>query len=248
MVRDPRRAYLVAGAELEHDMGREALVALEKSEFNVVLSAYRNATTDRAHVILPIAPFTETPGTFVSMEGRVQSFNAVVKAQGDSRPGWKVLRMLGALLEITDFHPDTIEAVRAQIAPDLQVWATKGLGNAVATFQWQLRTPATAMERVAEFPWTASDSIARRSLSLQKSAEGKASRTARMNAATAQKLGVAAGGFVLVRQGGGEVTLAVSLDAALPDGAVRVARGVPETAALGEGELTVEKARETAAA
>jgi len=248
MVASPRRAYIVAGTELEHDMGPQALAALENSEFNVVLSAYRNAATERAHVVLPITPFTETAGTFVSMEGRVQSFNATVKPQGESRPGWKVLRMLGSLLEIADFHPDTIEAVRLQIAPDLQAWARAGLGNEAATFQWQLRTPAAALERVAEFAWTASDPIVRRSGALQKSAEGKASRTARMNAATAAKLGVAAGDFALVEQGGGNTTLAVAIDAALPDGAVRVARGVAETAALGEGALTVAKARETAAA
>ena len=144
-------------------MGPQALAALAQSEFTVVLSAYRNATTERAHVMLPIAPFTETGGTFVNMEGRVQSFNAVVKPQGDARPGWKVLRMLGAILDIPGIHADTIEAVRKQIAPDLQAWARAGLGNTTAPFTWELRTPGASVERIAEFAIYAGDPIVRRS-------------------------------------------------------------------------------------
>jgi NADH-quinone oxidoreductase subunit G len=241
MMDRPRRGYLVAGVEAEFDMGPRALAALAGAEFGVVLSAYRNATTERAHVMLPITPCVETGGTFVNMEGRVQSFNAVVKPQGDARPGWKVLRMLGALLDIPDFHPDTIEAVRALVARDLQAWAEAGLGNAVEPFDWQLRTPAASVERIAEFAIYAGDPIVRRSAPLQKSADGKAARTMRVNAATAAGLGVGAGDRVRVRQGGGEALLAVAIDAALPEGTVRIARGLAETASLGEGEISVTK-------
>jgi NADH-quinone oxidoreductase subunit G len=241
MVEQPRRGYLVAGVEAELDMGPQALAALGEAEFSVVLTAYRNATAERAHVMLPIAPFTETGGTFVNMEGRAQQFNAVVKPQGDARPGWKVLRMLGALLGLPDFHPDTLEEVRTLIAGDLQEWASAGLGNSVESFEWQLRTPAASIERIAEFGINAVDPIVRRSQPLQKSADGKASRVLRANAATAARLAIAAGGRVRVRQGGGEAALGVAIDSALPDGTVRIARGVAETAALGEGELTIEK-------
>jgi NADH-quinone oxidoreductase subunit G len=248
MVEEPRRGYLVAGAELELDMGPQALKALSGSDFSVVLSAYRSATTDCAHVMLPITPFTETGGTFVNMEGTVQSFNAVVKPQGESRPGWKVLRMLGAMLDLADFHAETLEAVRKLIAPDLQAWARAGLGNSIAPFDWELRTAAASIERIAEFGIYSGDPIVRRSAPLQKTADGKASRTARFNAATMAKLRLGAGDRVRVRQGGGEAILAVALDTALPDGAVRIARGVAETAALGEGEVSVERIQETVAA
>ncbi len=248
MVAKPRRGYLVAGVEAELDMGPQAIAALAQSEFTVVLSAYRNATTERAHVMLPIAPFTETGGTFVNMEGAVQSFNAVVKPQGDARPGWKVLRMLGALLDMPGFHADTLEAVRQLIAPDLDAWARAGLGNSVQPFTWELRTPRASVERIGEFGIYASDSIVRRSAPLQKTADGKASRAARFNAATLAKLGLAAGARVRIRQGEGEANLAVMLDEALPDGTVRIARGVPETAMLGDGEISVEKIQEAAVA
>ena len=88
----------------------------------------------------------------------------------------------------------------------------------------------------------------RRSPALQKTADGKASRTARCNAATLSRLGLAAGDRVRIRQGGGEATLVAALDPALPDGAVRLARGIAETAALGAGEMSVEKVMEAAVA
>jgi NADH-quinone oxidoreductase subunit G len=248
MIDKPRRGYLVMGVEAEHDMGPRAAQALAGAEFGVVLSAYRNATTESAHVILPIAPFTETAGTFVNMEGRAQSFNGVAKPQGQARPAWKVLRMLGALLDVAGFDADSIEDVRRQIAPDLAAWAKAGLGNVAESFTWELRTPSAQIERISEFGIYAGDPIVRRSPSLQKTADGKASRAARLNAATLSRLGVQAGDRVRVRQGGGEAILAVALDAALADNTVRIARGVNETAMLGEGEIAIERVRETAVA
>ncbi|HET7729930.1 MAG TPA: molybdopterin-dependent oxidoreductase, partial [Usitatibacter sp.] len=248
MVSSPRRAYLVAGVEAELDMGPAALAAIAQSEFTVVLSAYRSATTDAAHVMLPIAPFTETAGTFVNMEGRVQSFNAVVKGQGESRPGWKVLRMLGSLLELPGFHAERIEEVRAQIAPDLAAWPQGRLDNAVAEFDWQIRAAPASLERVAEFAIYAGDPIVRRSPPLQKTADMKAARFLRIHPATAAAAGLAVGDRVRVRAGDGEATLALMPDATLAEGCVRIARGIPETAALGEGPVSLEKVMESVAA
>ena len=80
----------------------------------IAFSPYRNGALEYADVILPIAPFTETAGTFVSAEGRVQSFNGTVRPLGEARPGWKVLRVLGNLLELDGFDYETVEAVRAE--------------------------------------------------------------------------------------------------------------------------------------
>jgi NADH-quinone oxidoreductase subunit G len=248
MIAAPRRGYLVAGVEAELDMGPAALAALEKADFCVSLSAYRNATTERAHVILPIAAFGETGGTFVNMEGRVQTFNAAVKPQGEARPGWKVLRMLGSILEVPGFHADLIEDVRAAIAPDLDAWAAAGLSNGPVEIEWKLRSPAAEMERIAEFALYAGDPVARRSPPLQKTADGKAARTLRIGPAMAATLQLVAGDTARVTQGTGEALLRVAIDAAVPEGCVRIARGVPETAMLGEGAVAVAKAREAAVA
>jgi NADH-quinone oxidoreductase subunit G len=249
MVAAPRRGYLVAGVEAELDMGAAALAALEGAEFAVALSAYRNATAERAHVMLPIAPFTETGGTFVNMEGRAQSFNAVVKPAGEARPAWKVLRMLGALLDLPGFQADTLQEVQKDIAPDLAAWAAAGLDRAVPATPWKLAAPGgTSLERIAEFPVYATDPVVRRSPPLQRTGDARAARTARLNAATAAQARLAAGDRVRISQGAGEARLAVAIDAAVPDGCVRIARGIPETAMLGEGALRLEKVQESVAA
>ena len=248
MVAQPRHGYLVAGVEAELDMGPAALAALEAAEFSVVLSAFRNATTQSAHVMLPIAPSTETGGTFVNMEGRAQSFNAVVKPQGEARPAWKVLRMLGAVLELPGFDAETLQDVQKEIAPDLQAWATKGLGREAPAMPWKLAGTVAGLERIAEFAVYATDPVVRRSPPLQRTGDARSARTARMNAATAAQSHLAAGDRVRVTQGGGEARLAVAIDAAVPDGCVRIARGIPETAALGEGALTLEKIQQSVAA
>ena len=222
-------------------MGPQALAAIAQSEFSVVLSAYRNPTTDRAHVMLPIVPFTETAGTFVNMEGRVQSFNAMVKPQGDSRPGWKVLRMLGTVLGLPGFEAERIEEVRADISPSLETLAEGRLNNAFAEFDWQLQAPPQSAERIDEFAIYAMDPVARRSRPLQLTNDMKRARTARYNPATAAALKLAEGDRVRIRQGNGEALLTVAFDAAVPEGCVRVARGIPETAALGEGAVEGSK-------
>src|SRR5262249_57728003 len=86
--------------------------ALAKTGFVVMLTPWKPALDD-ADVLLPIAPFTETSGTFVNIEGRAQRFHATVNPLGDARPGWKVLRVLGSLLGVAGFDFDTIDQVRA---------------------------------------------------------------------------------------------------------------------------------------
>ena len=87
----------------------------------------------------------------------------------------------------------------------------------------------------------ATDAIVRRSAPLQKTADAAAAGKARMHPATFAALGLADGQSVRLRQGGGEAVLPAAIDAAVPEGCVRIARGIRETVALGEGELTIEK-------
>ena len=248
MIERPRHGYLFAGIEPGLDMGRRAFEALSGAEFAVVLSAYRGAATDAAHVMLPVAPYTETGGTFVNMEGRVQSFNACVKPQGDARPMWKVLRVLGTLLGLPGFSEDTLEQVRAAIAPDLPAWAKAGLSNEIAPLEWQVRAAPAKLERIAEFPIYATDPIVRRSPPLQKTADAKGARTARFHPATFAAMGLSEGAQVRIRQGGGEAVVAAVADDAVPEGCVRLARGIPETAGLGEGEVALDVVRMEAVA
>jgi NADH-quinone oxidoreductase subunit G len=248
MIESPRAGYLFAGIEVGLDMGARAMQALARAEFAVVLSAYRGPATDAAHVMLPIAPYTESAGTLVNMEGRVQSYNACVKPQGDARPLWKVLRVLGSILEIPGFHIETLDQVRASIAPDLHAWVQGKLSNELEPLEWRVRAAPAKLERIAEFPIYATDPIVRRSPPLQKTADAKAARAARLHPATFAAMQLAEGAQVRIRQDGGEAILPAVADAAVPEGCVRLARGIPETARLGEGEVAVDVVRVEAVA
>ena len=252
MMEEPRRAYVMLGIELGPEMGVQAMRSLAAADFGVVLTAFRGPSAEHASVMLPVAPYAESAGIFVNLEGRVQSFTAAVRPQGEAREGWRVLRMLGSLLGLEGFEAETIEEVRASIgAPggDLQAWATSRLGAFGGS---GVLVPARAMgeglERIAEFPIYGSDPIVRRAPSLQKTADGRRARTARMNPATLAALGVTHGQRVRLVQGGGEATMAAAADASVPEGCVRVARGLAETAALGEGPIAIEAAHAEALA
>ncbi|MBC8119973.1 MAG: NADH-quinone oxidoreductase subunit G, partial [Burkholderiaceae bacterium] len=95
MIEQPRSAYLLWNLEPDYDTANPAATAraLQAADTVIAFSAYRNGALDYADVILPITPFTETAGSFVSCEGRMQSFNGTVRPAGEARPGWKVLRV-----------------------------------------------------------------------------------------------------------------------------------------------------------
>jgi NADH-quinone oxidoreductase subunit G len=101
--------------------GAAAAQAIGQAEMVVTLSPFK-ANMDLADVLLPIAPFSETPGTFVNAEGRIQGFHAVVKPQGEARPAWKVLRVLGNMMKVEGFDhessQDVLKAIFAGPAPE----------------------------------------------------------------------------------------------------------------------------------
>ena len=249
MLANPLKAYLVLQAEAELDCAdpRQALAALRQAATVVVLSPFKLAgALAYADVLLPVAPFSETAGTFINTEGRVQGFSGVVKPLGDTRPAWKVLRVLGNLLGIAGFEYNSSEQVRDEALGGKPQFVAEMLDNRVNGLAPQL-TPATSamstIQRVAEVPIHFADALVRRAPSLQQSRDA-AAPTARMNAAMLAKFGLAAGARARVRQGSGEALLAAQLDAGLPDGCVRIAAAHPLTAALGalSGDLSVERA------
>ncbi|MDP2793754.1 MAG: NADH-quinone oxidoreductase subunit NuoG [Sulfurisoma sp.] len=251
MLTDPRKVYLLLGAEPELDCadGAAALAAMQQASSVIVLSPFKSqAALDYADVLLPVSPFSETSGTFINTEGRVQSFHAVAKPRGEARPAWKVLRVLGNLLELGGFGYDSSEQVRDELLGGKPEFVS-GLDNGVEGVAIELPS-AAGMERVADVPIHFSDPLVRRAPSLQRTADAVAP-AARMNAAMLAKLGVAAGDIVKVgvtegnpRGTGGTATLQAELDAGVPDNCVRIAAAHASTASLGAmfANVTVEKA------
>ncbi|HCW18813.1 MAG TPA: NADH-quinone oxidoreductase subunit G, partial [Achromobacter sp.] len=111
MLAEPLKAYIVLHAEplLDADNGQQAIAALRGAQFAVALTPYRSAAAEWADVMLPVSPFTETSGTFVNAQGLAQSFKGTVTPLGQTRPGWKVLRVLGNVLHLAGFDDETSE-------------------------------------------------------------------------------------------------------------------------------------------
>jgi len=109
------KATILLNTEPAHDSAAGAS-GLQGAGMVVTLSPFK-ANMDISDVLLPIAPFTETSGSFVNAEGRLQGFHAVVRPLGETRPGWKVLRVLGNLLGLPGFDADSSQAVLASALP-----------------------------------------------------------------------------------------------------------------------------------
>ena len=109
------KAVLLLNTEPHADSAHGA-EGVATSDMVVTLSPFKT-NLDISDVLLPISPFTETAGTFVNTEGRAQSFHGVVRPLGETRPGWKVLRVLGTMLGLPGFAYETIEEVRAAALP-----------------------------------------------------------------------------------------------------------------------------------
>ncbi|OOG42794.1 NADH-quinone oxidoreductase subunit NuoG [Polaromonas sp. A23] len=110
------KAVLLLNNEPEFDSaaGASAGTSLSAAQMVVTLSPFK-ANMAFSDVLLPIAPFSETPGTFVNAEGRVQGFHAVAKPLGETRPAWKVLRVLANLLELPGFDFESAQDVLKQV-------------------------------------------------------------------------------------------------------------------------------------
>ena len=161
--------------EFDSAAGARARTLGQSSGMVITLSPFK-ANLDISDVLLPIAPWTETPGTFVNAEGRVQSFHAVVKPLGEARPAWKVLRVLGNMLGLPGFEYESSSEVLADArgAADAQQPLVQGnlLSNKTAKAAWLGDTDAK--------PVAASiyqlDSIVRRAASLQLTADARAAQ------------------------------------------------------------------------
>ena len=160
------KAVILLNNEPEFDSaaGAKAKASLNSAQMVVTLNAFK-ANMSFSDVLLPIAPFTETPGTFVSAEGRVQSFHAVVKPLAETRPAWKVLRVLANLLGLPGFDFESTQDVLKKISDvnESQVPANR-LSNAS---RGEIVLPGVASSVPAVASIYQLDGLVRRATSLQ---------------------------------------------------------------------------------
>ncbi len=247
MLASPRKAYILLNVEPELDLHdpQQAITAMYAADMVVALSAYKHRAADYADVMLPIAPFTETSGTFVSSEGRIQSFRGAVKPLGEARPAWKVLRVMGNLLQLPGFEQDTGEAVRDEILPGDEKGIADKLNNHIAGVAVQTTASGNnqGLQRVSDVPIYSADAVVRRAASLHLTHDA-ATPCVVMHSSELHKLGVQSGDTAKVIQGNASIHLVVRADDSMPVATARVAAGHPATAELGAmfGTITVERA------
>jgi len=243
MLAAPRPAVLLLGIEPDRDLAdpARAVPALCGSATVVALSAFRSAALEScADILLPVAAFAETSGTYVNIQGDRQSFSGAVPPPGEARPAWKVLRVLGNLTGLTGFEQDSSEQVRAEVlglCADLEPdSALRGSVDATAVLG------AASAERIGDRPLYAVDALVRRAAPLQATRDA-VDTAACVPPALASALGIADGDRVAIRQAGAGAEFVVRVDARVAEPCIWLPAGLPGTEHLGPafGELSVAK-------
>ena len=234
------RSYVLFGLEPEWDVAdpTQAQYALHDASFVVSMSSYVTDTMRAyADVILPIASFAETSGTFIGVDGQWQSFTGAVAPKGDSRPGWKVLRVLANLAKIAGIDFVTSEDVRDEVKDHLKLQSAHSPSFYVPD---DLLLEMDLMA-ISEVPMYQIDGVVRRSDALQQTPANLHSKKARMNHQEAKRHGLIGVDSVTLKQNNKTVTVPFEVDDAIADGCIYLATGLNESAqfSAGFGAVTI---------
>ncbi|NQY26704.1 MAG: NADH-quinone oxidoreductase subunit G [Piscirickettsiaceae bacterium] len=232
------RSYILMGVEPELDCADpvQAMASLQQASFVVSMNSY---VTDKilaySDVILPIASFAETSGTFVGIDGQWQSFNGAVAAKGDSRPGWKVLRVLANVAKLTNFDYVSSQDVRDEVQDQINLASSNEKTNFIPE---NLESNSDLM-LISEVPAYQCDAVTRRSEALQRTVENQRAKYARMNSNEAEKHDVTQAEFIVITLGDNSIEMPFEIDNNIADGCIYVAAGVTATSQLGAGFANV---------
>ncbi len=236
MLVKPLRNYVLFNIEIENESWDPsvALETLQQAGHVIAISAFASELLrEYAEVILPLAAFSETSGTYVNAEGRWQSFAAAVEPKGEARPGWKILRKLGDELNLPGFDYYSIEAIRKDV---------QGLCNDIVLDNNISTQSVLSIEtifedsdllRMSEITIYSSDALVRRASDLQKTADGISAQAAMLNPITAERFGLINAAMVNVQYGFNTVALPLQINADIPDGYINIAMGVKGSEKLG---------------
>ena len=240
-----RRAVILMNIEPDADLPNPvaARAALAKANTVIALSAFKSVDLlEVADVILPISTFSETVSSFVNLEGRLQTVQPAVKPLGDSRPAWKVLRVLGGLLSLDGFLFNAPEEVLGEALDEGYCTRLNNKTLSSNIVNGNL-VPFDGLERLSDVNIYVGDQIVRRSSALQLTRDAKRGNQAGLNQYIFTQLGLKEGDPVRVTQGAYSVDMPATLEANLAKGAVRISAGTMASAKLGPmfGPVTVSK-------
>lgn len=225
MITQPKKAVILFNVEPEFDVmgGTRALAALKQANSVLAFTPFESeALLEVADILLPIAPFTETSGSLINMEGRLQSFHGVVKSLGESRPLWKVLRVLGNVFNLEGFDFETSQDVLAEALGNVDS-LTEKLNNTVDlninVFMDSVREDQ--LLRVGGVGIYHSDAIVRRAHALQQTIQAQIPE-AHVHPQTLERLHLQDGSLAIATQNGSSIGLVVRADERLPKNIVHL--------------------------
>lgn len=237
------RAYVLMGVDplLDTAIPNVAKHALKRASFVVAINSFNSElVNEHADVILPAACFTETSGTFIGIDQQWQRFAGGVQPRADSRPGWKILRVLGNVCNLKGF-----EHISSQdVVDELQSELNRGQKQPTQDFIPESLALKSDLMLISEVPMYRGDSLLRHSNALQQTPENKANDFARLNQDEADKRGLNHQLEVTIKQGEHAITLPLEIDNAIADGCIFVAAATDATVAVGNmfGQVEVMQA------
>ncbi len=236
------KAYFFVNVEPPLDCANPVQVtqALSQADWVVALATFKSkALLEHADVVLPMASFAETTGSFVNLAGDWQTFTPAILPLGEAKPGWEILQTLGNLFELPDFNSASHDFIYDELHTALRAEGTTAIKAGLPQLTDLNPLSPSKIMRVTEWPLYGSDSLVRRSQALQGSASNDSVGIA-MNAALAKSLMLKEGQVVQVKQGQGNARLSVLIDERLPNDCVWIPAGCKETSTLGESFGAVE--------
>ncbi len=211
---------------LDFNHGALASQLAANNDFFIAISGFSNEfIDDHADLVLPLAVFGETSGTFVNIEGLWQSFKGCINAPGESRQGWKILTALGQVLLPGDFeYPDSI-AVRNEVK---ELCREISLNNLCGIQSAETRLPVNPrpIQKIGIAPIYASDDLTRLSVPLQATPAMQRQCAITMNRAQAEKLELVDAEQVQIKQGQGTAILPLVISDDIPAGCVCIPTGI----------------------
>ena len=235
------QGFVLLGCEPELDCidGKAAATAMNNARFVVQLSAFQSESVKKyADVLLPVAAFTESAGTFINCEGRIQMAEIAANPAGQARPAWKVLRVLGNFMHCDGFEFITLDDVMAEIRSTVGIDDIQPNARSTQHRISPLLSASSAdgLLRITDMPMYRGEVTLRNTDALQRTADNPAP-TASINPATAEKLDLDEGDEVIVqafvKNGSGRARLPLRLNHRLVEDCVHVPAGFHETAGLG---------------
>ncbi len=245
MIRSENKTWMLWNIEPEYDIENPNAVmsALKSANRIVAITSYETESLRQlADVILPLAPLAESEGSLVNLDGNIIEFSPAGKPQGDAKPGWKILRRLGAALELDGFSQVSLKQVQTDMWSEIEN-ATAQADRSATDLELQPTEAGNDLYRVGEIPMYSADALCRRADALQQTVHAN-SQFVGLNAADASRLGLSDGGTARVHQGEAYTEFAVRISEQVPTGAAWVRSGTCSTRELGSatGPIQVEVA------